>query len=349
MSRALYYLLADGRRGRSMLTKAKLADESIVDVLRNHYHIEAATLTFLPIGNDAKAWVYRVETGQCTYFLKLRKGKPPYAGLLAPHYLHNIGIENVVAPIRSVSGELCVDAQDFLLILYAWKTGESAWKSELSLDQWRDWGGIMRSIHDATITDCLKALVPREQYGQKWMKRIDLVRKAVMRGKFADEIARQTAEVWREKTHDIDLSRRRYLDLGARFAALGQKEVLCHADSHTANIIIDETGFIHIVDWDEVMIAPKERDLMFFINDGQSAEETAAFMRGYGDCVIEIRGLAYYRYDWVMQELCDYGERLLLSAGLSDIERRYAFDEFCRLFVADDVVGRAHQAYADSG
>ena len=33
-------------------------------------------------------------------------------------------------------------------------------------------------------------------------------------------------------------------------------------------------------------------------------------------------GLAYYRYDWVLQEFCDYGERVFLSNELSDHELR---------------------------
>lgn len=39
--------------------------------------------------------------------------------------------------------------------------------------------------------------------------------------------------------------------------------VLCHADFHDANLLIDPTGRLFIVDWDEIILAPKERDLVF--------------------------------------------------------------------------------------
>ena len=58
---------------------------------------------------------------------------------------------------------------------------------------------------------------------------------------------------------------RRYRELGALLAADPPAFVLCHADIHTANIILNPRGEIRIVDWDETVIAPKERDLMFFV------------------------------------------------------------------------------------
>ena len=112
---------------------------------------------------------------------------------------------------------------------------------------------------------------------------------------------------------------RRYLALGARLEDQPPAFVLCHADIHPANIIIDSAGALHIVDWDEALLAPKERDLMFFIDDGRSADTTDAFLAGYGDHTVDPLALAYYKYDWVIQELGDYGERVFLADDLSDV------------------------------
>ena len=109
--------------------------------------------------------------------------------------------------------------------------------------------------------------------------------------------------------------------------------------------MLDGQGDIFIVDWDEAIIAPVERDLMFFIDDGGSEAAAAAFLEGYGDCTLDDIGLAYYRYDWVMQEFCDNGERVFLDSRLSSTDREFAFTEFRKLFAPGDVVDRAHAAY----
>jgi Ser/Thr protein kinase RdoA (MazF antagonist) len=41
--------------------------------------------------------------------------------------------------------------------------------------------------------------------------------------------------------------------------------VLCHADLHTWNVLVDSVGDLWIADWDEAVLAPRERDLMFVV------------------------------------------------------------------------------------
>jgi spectinomycin phosphotransferase len=77
--------------------------------------------------------------------------------------------------------------------------------------------------------------------------------------------------------------------------------VLCHSDIHAGNILMEATGALYIVDWDNPILAPKERDLMS-IGGGQfgnvhTAQEEALFYRGYGQTQIDPVALAYYRYE----------------------------------------------------
>ncbi len=39
--------------------------------------------------------------------------------------------------------------------------------------------------------------------------------------------------------------------------------VISHADLHPANLLRDPLGHVFVIDWDEVMLAPKERDFIF--------------------------------------------------------------------------------------
>ena len=77
--------------------------------------------------------------------------------------------------------------------------------------------------------------------------------------------------------------------------------VLCHADIHGRNLMVDKEDALYIVDWDTLIFAPKERDLMFvgagIWDSGLTApEKEALFYQGYGQTKINRDAIAYYRF-----------------------------------------------------
>lgn len=339
-----------------MLERPDLADAKIIEQLQADYGLRIRGLDFMPIGNDQRAWSYRVETETGVYFLKLRKGGTKPASLIAPHHLKTQGIEQVVAPLETVSGMLSASHGDYDLILYPFVVGKSAWRMPIALSQWRAWGAVMRKIHGSSLSVQVLDVAEHEVFGVKWLNTIDKVEDVLRRGDFRGEdvlrrgdfrgeVAAEAARVWRDRSSEIQRCRRRFREAGALLAADPPGFVLCHADIHTANIILNPRGEIRIVDWDETVIAPKERDLMFFVEDGHKPEETEAFFTGYDGGEINWLALAYYKYDWVVQEFGDYGERIFLSdeIGVKDLES--ALFEFKRLFEPDDVIDRAHRTF----
>ena len=331
-----------------MLERPKLADDLIRAQLSASYDLSVEALEFLPVGNDASAWCFRIEAATGTFFLKLRRGAVNRAALIVPRHLLNCGIDRVVAPIPTKTGGLNARIHaddDYALMLYPFIRGDSHWDMSLSAAQWRDWGRVMRSIHDTPVPPELARHVPNESFGLKWIDKLERVEALLARGEYEGEAAEAVAQIWRENEDVIELYRRRYLALGARLADRSPEYVLCHADIHRANIILDAAGAFHIVDWDETVLAPKERDLMFFIDDGFSADATDAFLTGYGDAAVDPLALAYYKTDWVMQEFADYGERVFLTSEFSPAELALATREFARLFERDDVIDRAQRAF----
>ena len=92
-----------------------------------------------------------------------------------------------------------------------------------------------------------------------------------------------------------------------------------------------EDGALYIVDWDEPILAPKERDLMF-IGGAQgfqgvtAEEEERLFYQGYGPAQVDPAALAYYRYERIIQDIAAFCEQLLLtSEGGEDREQSYGY------------------------
>jgi spectinomycin phosphotransferase len=155
----------------------------------------------------------------------------------------------------------------------------------------------------------------------------------------------QLAGIWAQKEALIAQIVERSERLGAELRKIRLPEVLCHADIHTANLMIDEYGELHVVDWDQPIWAPKERDLVFVLGEGSQQE--GLFFDGYGTCEINQVALAYYRFEWVVQELGDYGERVFFLADLGDKTKAEAVRLFEALFSAGDVVEQAQQSWVE--
>jgi len=85
------------------------------------------------------------------------------------------------------------------------------------------------------------------------------------------------------------------------------KFVLCHFDIHGGNVMVDGNNIIYIVDWDEPIMAPKERDLMFIGggvgNVWNKLHEEVFFYKGYEETEINMTMLAYYRHERIVEDI----------------------------------------------
>jgi hypothetical protein len=104
----------------------------------------------------------------------------------------------------------------------------------------------------------------------------------------------------------------------------GCQLVLTHGDPNGANWLIDDGGKLWLCDWSDLGLGPRERDLFSFSDFG-----FAHVLRGYGPYTPDPAILRYYSMRWVLQEICDYGSRLL-APGLPTEEEAHACAEFDR-------------------
>jgi spectinomycin phosphotransferase len=95
--------------------------------------------------------------------------------------------------------------------------------------------------------------------------------------------------------------------------------VLCHADIHGWNLLIDKKDdAIYVIDWDTIMFGPKERDLMFvgagiWDSGYPSIDEENLFYKGYGETQINHNAIEYYRCERIIQDIKEYCEQIFLS------------------------------------
>lgn len=332
-----------------------LPNEAIVAALGASYGLRASSLLFLPIGHDGAAWVYRADADDdAAYFVKLRRGGVNEAGLRVPHALRESGISHVVAPLSSVDQRLWTPLGDYALILYPFLEGRTGMEVGLSEPQWIEFGTVVKQIHAATLPPDLAGMVRREAYAPQWdgvVRHLGAVRELGERiavGSFGDPIQRELAAYWRARAAQIRAVVDRADDLGRRLRRAALPPVLCHADLHTGNVLLDAEGRLWIVDWDEVVYAPKERDLTF-VRGGISRElvgprEEELFFQGYGHTAVDPLALAYYRTTWAVQDIGAYAEQVFAGPEIGAVTRRAAADGFMSLFEPGEIVDIAHMS-----
>ncbi|MGN6673489.1 MAG: phosphotransferase family protein, partial [Thermomicrobiales bacterium] len=215
----------------------------------------------------------------------------------------------------------------------------------MNLRQWSDYGRILRQVHDTPVSGDLAGLLRHEPFLPEWTdaaRRVD----AHIGTRTFDDPARDTlARFWQARRGEIRRLLCRAETLGRRLAQAAPPLVLCHADIHTANLLVGDDGQLWFVDWDETLLAPRERDLMFVVGGiscrlvGPREEEL--FFQGYGAATIAPLALAYYRYAWAVSDISEYGAQVCFRPDFGPVTRRAGLDGFLSMFQPGEIVSLA--------
>jgi len=331
-----------------MLTKPDISDELIISCLQEEYDLHVTTLTFLPIGADSRTAVYRVlAEGGTVYFLKLRR-KFNDVIVRVPLFLKESGVQEIIVPYETKSREHWADFGEYKIILYPFIEGKDGFERELTDQHRRTLGATFRKIHTAQVPPELKESIRKETFSPEWRDDMKSYQAQVEKKVFTEPTAAKLVEFMKSKRSEITRLIERSEQIASKLQSKPLELVLCHTDIHGGNILISNTGELYIVDWDDPILAPKERDLMF-IGGGideiwKTKREAAVFYEGYGKTDINLSALTYYRYERVIEDLVVICEQLLLTnEGGADRERSLGW--FISNFESGQTIEIAEKTY----
>ncbi|HLO30870.1 MAG TPA: phosphotransferase [Anaerolineales bacterium] len=313
-----------------MLEKPDIADELIISHVQEEYGLHIAQFTFLPLGADENTAVYRVETSAgITYFLKLRKNFEEII-VTVPLFLKEQGVQAMIIPFEAKSNSRWADFGAYKLILYPFIEGENGFDRELSDQHKRSLGAALKAVHSAGVPPELKRRLPQETFSPVWREKMKSFQGQIEEISFEEPSAAKLVEFMKSKRNEISHLVARADQLASDLQSKSPELVLCHSDIHGGNILIGDNNELYIVDWDNPILAPKERDLMF-IGGGIDAiwkgeADEAVFYEGYGEPEMDLAALTYYRYERVIEDLVVIcGQLLLTEAGGADRQRSYGW------------------------
>jgi len=334
-----------------MFDRPPITDDQIVATLRDRYAIRLTGLAFLALGHDAHAWTFRASTDRGDLFVKIRR-RVDDARLRLVRFLHDQGLEAVVAPIAISDGDVSVAIDDLHLIAYPFVEGRLAAEVGLDDDQWVEYGRIVGALHSTRLSPELAATLAREQFRPNWTAQFERVRAGVNAYRGGDSVRGQLVDFWQSNRDGIEGLADRAQALGRSLASghansrTADLFVPCHGDIHTHNLLVEPNGALRVIDWDEALLAPRERDLMFVMGSpiglAPGERELALFTGGYGPLDVDAQRLAYYHVDWAVQDMAGYAEQALLD-DIGPESRGYALERFLSIFEPGGEVEVAHR------
>jgi spectinomycin phosphotransferase len=315
-----------------MLEKPDLPDTDILSTLTGEFSLAVDRLVFIPRGTDRKTAAYRaeLEDGRA-FFVKLRRGEFDWISPALTRYLEHGGVGHVIAPVANKTGALWTKVDGYALIVFPYVEGQDGYEKELSDDQWREVGRVVRRLHGTDLPESLRHRIRRETYDPHWRQVLrTYLERSTLDARLDPITGELCALLSRFRPQILDLANRAE-SLAHTLRSMRLTPVLCHGDIHAGNVILTSQGGLYIVDWDEPIFAPKERDLMF-VGAGlwggarTPQQENALFYEGYGRTEINAEAIAYYRYERIVEDIAIFYERITSAdEGPQDRERSLSY------------------------
>lgn len=318
------------------------SEKQIVDSLLMHYEINLTKIVLLPLGADINADVYRGEThDNQSYFIKVKRGAQANLSCDIITLLSDTGIKQVITPIKNNHRQAILCSNDISLIVFPFIEGQDGFQRNLTAEQWVTLGRTMRKLHDLKVPESMRRLIRRENFSAMWRERVRELCALIESEQGQNEITDKFIAFFNSHSSIIHQLIERSEQLATLIQDKSPAFVLCHADIHGGNVLIDHNENIYIVDWDDPVMAPKERDLMFIgggvANVWNKPHETSLFYQGYGNVGIDKTILAYYRHERIVEDIAELSQQILFHS-ISMEEKRMAYQQFVAQFEANGVV-----------
>jgi spectinomycin phosphotransferase len=332
-----------------MLEQPNLQDEKIIACLQDEFSLPVSKFDFLPLGADQNTAVYRAVTENGTsYFVKLRMGNFEETALTLPKFLCEQNIPNIIPPFVTKTDRLWANLETFKIILYPFIEGRNGFDIDMSNRHWFEFGAALKRIHTAEIPSSITNQIRKETYSPQWREMVKASLNFSDNESFIDSVAVELAAFMKTKRSEIFDLLERTERLALKLQTDSPPFTVCHSDLHAGNILINGDDRLYIVDWDNPILAPKERDLMYpggaqGFTGHTPQEEEILFYEGYGQTQINQSALAYYRYERIIEDIAVYCEQLL-STDEGGEDRKESLGYLKSNFMPNGTIQVAYQA-----
>jgi spectinomycin phosphotransferase len=308
--------------------------EQLRQHVNDEYGLAMTSLSFLPKGEEVGSANYLSEGQDGERFLIKAQDAADRTRLETVYEILNAvrvraGLEQVVAPIRNRGGSFTFHMGSRAVAVFPYVEGISIWDSGRSLDGegWARAARMMAGLHRSPLSleDELLQGAPRETFENPFAVAI---RRALIAATWLDP----WANAYQRRVRQLLLAERDGVlalletleQLRMELSVLTTDQVLTHGDPNLANILVDASGNLHLIDWGELAVGPPERDLWMFTDKPQ--DFLRSYLATYGRLRLHGQLIRFYHFRWAAQEIADYSTRILFGKA-TEAEDEHAWEE----------------------
>jgi spectinomycin phosphotransferase len=282
-------------------------------LLPDYYGLQDIVLQDAPRGFVAETYI--VLSSDNRYFAKVVPSLYAAnldASLPVLTHLRRAGVENITSPIPTQSGELSVHFEDKILVLFNYIDGFSTF--DYDFERYVD---LIASVHAAKVDVSVKA----ETFATPFQDRLfEHLTQLWGRG-FSDPHQSELQTLMLQYRAEILNDFARFEGIAADVRRLDLEQVITHGDA-SGNILKTGEGKLYLIDWDDLLLAPRERDTWFHVDDiggGSHESNSQAFLTHYRK-TFPAYGVNWQVYDYYLH--LRYFDDLygFIANILSDIE-----------------------------
>ncbi|MBA3277876.1 MAG: phosphotransferase [Geodermatophilaceae bacterium] len=296
--------------------------DALVAQIRTDFGVSLRSMSQISGGQDSDAVLIRAETvGGAMLAVKVSRHVQVGPLQVCAFLAESVG-SGIPAPLPARSGLPYSVLNGRRLSLTPWISGRRAFEAGMDAHQWKAFGALLSQVHATAPAPPITDRLPTESYQTREAAIVRVLDQRI-RGLQAgrpggsdDPLTGALVCKWNAASDCLAVILAQIDGLGDELRAGAAAQVVCHGDAHIANVLLDDGGALWLLDWDEVVRAPRERDLMFVIGGvladaPVTAQQQAWFFDGYGAVEIDPLHLAYYRCSWALQDVADYAARIL--------------------------------------
>lgn len=295
-------------------------------MVAEHYELEGLELTAVDGGADLAASLWKAVDAQGRRFAVKWSTSGSPAGTVLPAALDAAHPGSSPAPVPARDGSLWTDIGGARLSVTEWIDGTSGFDALLDERGWRAFGRLLAALHTLPVEGGVRAVLPREGFDpSRWADQFEQV-DAELDAVPSEKKARRLAELWYPHRAELREVQQHTRSLAERLRSRGDlpRYVPCHGDPHLGNLVLTDGGHLALLDFDDAVLAPPERDLMFVLGGGvladlaPSDEQQRWFMESYGTHEVDADLLVYYRGLRLLEDTSELAAIVLAPSSTED-------------------------------